>query len=80
MPLKYWTEAVKTANYLQNRLPTKPLTMTPFELWNGTKADMSDLKMFSSPAYVCIPKEKRSKLEAKSRRLLFSGYASQPVA
>ena len=28
----YWEEAVNTATYLQNRLPTKPISKTPFEL------------------------------------------------
>ena len=35
LPLKYWGEAVMTAVYLQNRLPTKATGKTPFELWNG---------------------------------------------
>lgn len=30
---KYWAEAVYTANYLQNILPTKPANKTPYQLW-----------------------------------------------
>ena len=29
---RYWGDAVHTANYLQNRLPTKATGRTPYEL------------------------------------------------
>ncbi|XP_041786372.1 casein kinase I-like, partial [Anopheles merus] len=76
----YWAEAVNTATYLQNRLPTKPISKTPFELWTGEKPDLSHLKMFGSRAYVWIPSNKRSKMDAKSKKILFVGYSSHHKA
>ncbi|UYV76794.1 hypothetical protein LAZ67_14002030 [Cordylochernes scorpioides] len=35
LDFRYWGEAILTANYLQNRLPARKLTKTPYELWNG---------------------------------------------
>lgn len=40
---KYWGEAIVTAAYLQNRLPTRSRPRTPYELWYGTKPDASNL-------------------------------------
>jgi hypothetical protein len=31
IPSQYWGEAVVTANYLQNHLPTRAMEKTPFE-------------------------------------------------
>ena len=30
-----WTEALKMATYILNRVPTKAVSKTPFELWKG---------------------------------------------
>lgn len=35
MDKTFWAEAVNTSNYLQNRLPSRSISKTPFELWNG---------------------------------------------
>ncbi|KXJ68182.1 hypothetical protein RP20_CCG005207 [Aedes albopictus] len=77
---RYWAEAVNTANCLQNMLPTKPVQQTPYEIWYGTKPDMSMLQVFGSEAYVFIPKEKRTKLQSKARKMTFVGYSQQHKA
>ena len=51
-PTKYWGEAVTTACYLQNRLPTKAVNVTPYELRNGKKPDLQHIRVFRSKAYV----------------------------
>ena len=33
LPISLWMEALKTAAYLLNRIPTKAVPKTPFELW-----------------------------------------------
>lgn len=49
---------------------------TPFEMWFGSKPDLSRLKIFGCVAYSHIPKELRSKLEKKSNILAFVGYGN----
>ena len=47
LPKALWAEAVNTANYIQNRLPTKALDQkTPFEAWFGFKPSLAHLKVF----------------------------------
>jgi transposase InsO family protein len=75
LPTKYWGEAVNTANYLQNILPTRTETATPYERWEGVQPSVNHLKQFGCRAYSVIPTEKRRKLDAKAIKLTFVGYA-----
>lgn len=78
---KYWAEAVNTAVYLVNRLPCKGLeNCTPEEGWSGRKPTLKHLKVFGCKAIVQIPKEKRKKLDAKGKELLFVGYSDKSKA
>jgi transposase InsO family protein len=75
LPESFWAEAVNTAVYLHNRSPTRSLKeLTPYEAWNGTKPDLSHLKVFGCDAYLHVPDEKRSKLQAKSQKCVHMGY------
>ncbi|KAF6203143.1 hypothetical protein GE061_003559 [Apolygus lucorum] len=72
---KYWAEALSTATYLKNRSPTKVLRgMTPEEAWTGDRVDLSHLRVFGCRAFAHIPAAKRTKLEAKSKEYVFTGY------
>lgn len=72
---KYWGEAVVTANYLQNKLPTKSNNCTPYEKWNSRKSTLKDIHIFGCEAYAKIPDELRRKLDSKARKLHFVGYS-----
>ena len=71
----YWGEAVMTAAYLQNRLPSRVVSKTPYELWTGRKPRFEHLRVFGCDAYVHVPDAKRSKLDEKSIKLTFVGYS-----
>ena len=79
LPLKLWAEAVYTASYLQNRLPSKAIEedVTPIEKWCGHKPDVSHMRMFGSICYIHIPNQKRRKLDVKAKRGVFVGYSNQ---
>ena len=65
---KFWTEAVNMACYLINRSPKAVLDgKVAEEVWTGNPVNYSGLRVFGCPAYVHIPNEERSKLDAKSR-------------
>lgn len=71
---RFWGEAIAAAAYIQNRLPSRSVQKTPFELWTGHKPDVGNLKVFGCQAYVHIPDVKRSKLDSKAEKLIFVGY------
>ena len=71
---RYWGEAVMTANYLQNILPTSCWTRTPYELWFCKKPNAENLHVFGSKVFAHIPKKHRRKLDEKLRELTFVGY------
>lgn len=77
LPKKYWGEAITTATYLQNRLPSRTVERTPYELWTGQKPNYEGLRVFRCEAYVHLTDAKRSKLEAKARKLLFVSYSNE---
>lgn len=77
LPKRFWAEAVNTAIYLQNRLPTKAvLGKTPFEAWFGYKPSVAHLKVFGCLCYTWIPGQKRGKLDSKAQVGVFVGYSN----
>ena len=73
LPKTLWDELIKTAAYLKNRSPCVN-GITPYELGNHVRPDLSHLKVVGSRAWVHIPKEKRVKLDIRSWQGSFIGY------
>ncbi|KAK0602044.1 hypothetical protein LWI29_029846 [Acer saccharum] len=72
----FWAEAAKTACYVINRSPSIAIELkTPMEMWTGKPADYSNLHSFGCPVYVMYNAQERTKLDPKSRRCIFLGYA-----
>lgn len=66
---------MNTTIYILNRVPTKSLHLsTPLEKLSNEKPNISHLKIFGSPAYFHIPKQKRQKLDSTSTQCIFVGY------
>ena len=74
MPVAMWAEALTTAHYLRNVTVNKVVMATPYELFHSKKPDVSLLKVFGSLAHVHVPKEQRSKFDARSVHGVFVGY------
>ena len=64
--------------YLRNRSPTKALSgITPYEAWNGTKPDVSILRIFGCCVYAHVVKTERCKLDSKANKCVMLGYGTQ---
>lgn len=59
----FWSEAVRAATYIMNRSPTTCYEITPAEVWNDKKPNVTNLKIFGSVAYSHIPKQFRKKFD-----------------
>ncbi|KAE8658345.1 hypothetical protein F3Y22_tig00116971pilonHSYRG00233 [Hibiscus syriacus] len=71
----FWDEAVNMACYLINRLPRASLTEKVVEeVWTGHDVTFNHLRIFGCHAFVYVPADERSKLDAKSKECIFLGY------
>ena len=71
LPISFWGYALKTACYVLNRIPSKFVNETPYEILIGHKPVLSHLKIWGYPAY--IKYLKIDKLGPRSNKCLFVG-------
>jgi len=68
-------ETINTAVYVQNQCPHQALgSKTLEEKFTGKKADVSHFRIFGSPVYIHVLKEKRNKLGASGKKGILMGY------
>jgi len=74
LPQNLWTEALKTAVHILNRVPSKSVPKTPFELWTGRKPSLKYLKVWGCPAEAKLYNPQSQKLDMKTVSCFFIGY------
>ncbi|CAL5322875.1 unnamed protein product [Camellia sinensis] len=75
LPLTYWFDAIATATFLINRLPSASLShASPFQLLFHTSPDYSLLKVFGCLCYPWLRFASTHKLQPKSSPCVFLGY------
>ena len=72
LPISLWGFALQTASYILNRVPSKFVSTTPYEIWNGRKPSLKHVKIWGCPAF--IKRLKSDKLDVKSIKGRFVGY------
>ena len=81
LPVHFWPEAIATATYLTNRLPTKILKFqTPLATLNNfTHVPSSHSlppRIFGCVVYVHLSSRVRTKFEPRAVRCVFLGYGT----
>ncbi|GKA03138.1 gag-pol polyprotein [Tanacetum coccineum] len=72
----FWAEVVNTACYMINWSPLTAFELkTPMEMWMGKPVNYLNLHIFGSLVYVMYNTQETEKLDPKSRKCLFLGYA-----
>ena len=74
LPLSLWDEATNCCVYVINRM-LKSKNFIPFEKYCGSRADLSNLRIFGSVGYSMI-KDDRHKFESKTKKVFMVGYHS----
>ena len=70
-----WSELLRTKVYQKNRSPTTRLRgITPHEAWTGEQPYLGHMRIIGCVAWVHIPKEKRKKLDERSKKCYLIGY------
>jgi transposase InsO family protein len=76
VPSKFWVEALSTAIYLINRLPSQVLNFdSPYYRLYHEAPSYSDLHTFGCVCFVHLPSNERHKLSAQSVKCAFLGYS-----
>jgi len=76
LPTSFWGEALLTAVHILNRVLSKSIDKTPYELWCGKKPTLNYMKVCGCVADVLIPDPNRDKLKSRTKRCFFIGYSA----
>jgi len=88
MPNSFWAEAMSTAAYVNNLLPSESINFDiPYERWFNkplSKDELKVLKPFGCIVEIGIPEQqqkqhRRSKFNPRSTRACFVGYLSRTL-
>lgn len=74
VPFSLWMHALKTATYLLNRVPSKAVPKTPYELWTGRKPSLRHLHVWGCQAEVRLYNPHEKKLDERTISGYFIGY------
>ena len=80
LPKSLWTEALKTAVYILNRVPTKAVSKTPFELFKGWKPSLQHMRIWGCPSEIRVYNPQEKKLDPRTISGYFVGYAERSKA
>jgi len=76
VPSKFWIEALSTAVYLINRLPSHVLNFdSPYYRLHHKSPSYHDLHSFGCICFVHLPFHERHKLSTQSAKCVFLGYS-----
>ena len=74
LPVSLWMYALKTAMYLLNRVPSKAVQKTPFELWTNRKPSLRHLHVWGCQVEVKVYNPQEKKLDERTISGFFIGY------
>ena len=69
-----WGDALFTACHEHNRVPSKKITVSPYELWNGRKENQDYIKVWGCLAFYRVVDPKRTKLGPRAMKSVFTGH------
>jgi hypothetical protein len=75
LPISYWGDAFFTTAYILNRVPSKSVPSTRYELWTGKKPDLSNLRPWGSAGFVHDTSHKYGKLGSRGKKCIFIRYS-----
>nr|CAN75475.1 hypothetical protein VITISV_006889 [Vitis vinifera] len=77
LPESLWGEAIKIAVYILNRVPSKAVAKTPYELWTSKKPSIRHLHVWGCPAEARPYKPNEKKLDSRTVSCYFVGYSKR---
>ena len=77
LPLSFWGYALEITAFTLNRVPSKSVDKTLYEIWTGKTPSLSFLKIWGCEAYV--KRLQSDKLAPKSDKCIFVGYPKETL-
>ena len=77
LPEFLWPETLKTAAYILNRVPTKAVPKTSFELFKGWKPSLHHVRVWGCPSELRVYNPQKMKLDSRTISKNFIGYAKK---
>ncbi|RVW64514.1 Retrovirus-related Pol polyprotein from transposon TNT 1-94 [Vitis vinifera] len=74
LPEFLWGEALRTATYILNQVPSKSVPKTPYELWSGKKPSLHHFHVWGCKVEVRPYNPQSKKLDPKTISGFFVGY------
>jgi hypothetical protein len=74
LPISLWMEALKTIVHILNRVPSKLVSRTPYEIWTSRKPTLNYLHVWGCPAEAKLFNPSIGKLDSKTVSCHFIGY------
>jgi hypothetical protein len=75
--ISLWMKAIKTAVHILNRVPSKSVPKTPYEMWTGRKLTLNYLHVWGCPAKAKLFNPSIGKLDPKTVCCHFIGYPNK---
>ena len=75
LPELLWEEALKTAVYILNRVPSKVVNKTTFEIWTDKRSSIKHLHIWGCLAKTQPYRPHKRKLDSRTISCYFVGYA-----
>ena len=77
LPESLWGEALKTVVCILNRVPSKAVAKTPYELWTGKKPSIRHLHVWGCPTQARPYRPNEKKLDERTVSCYFVGYVER---
>jgi hypothetical protein len=74
LQISLWMEALKTVIHILNRVPSKSVPKTPYELWTGREPSLNHLRVWGCPSETKVFNPNIGKLDSKTVSCHFIGY------
>jgi len=74
LPINLWMEALKNAIYILNRVPSKSVPKTQYELWTGREPSLNHFRVWGCSAEAKVFNPNIGKLDPKTVSCHFIGY------
>ena len=80
LPIFFGGDALLTASYIFNRVPSQSISSTYYELWHGKNINLEHLRPWGSAGSVHNDNHKYGKLGPRARKHTFIRYPKARMA